>query len=417
MKVSELADELEVPASAVLAQCQRFGIDASWAGAELRGADLVVLRAELAGGSMLDLTDDEPAPDPVIEPTPAAAAEPAPAAVPEPVAVPATPPPAPEATSGAGRGALPPTAVGSLPDLVDEVTPAPEEEPPAAAHVGPIALGQGGVAGTATKPAAGGEGKVPGERSSGGPRLQHSIRSAIIATGVGAAAFAVSNVVDLAIFVALLWLVAAICFVIAVIDAFRGYRHASMHPQRYRGTWTAIVVLVLSLGGVVAVTASVLAVTADDVSDAPPVVQDLSSVQLARWGYQRTMRLSDNGWQQPAREDGSCWRSQPKRDDRSEQRVERVELNDSESCNARHSLEVVDVFAYNRDADAPYPGVDQLLVAGQKTCAAALESAQGEEPDAALLVEYPTQSGWGDGDHDIVCAITTPVPRKGSLDS
>ncbi|MEZ5183751.1 MAG: hypothetical protein R2702_18025 [Acidimicrobiales bacterium] len=45
MKVSELAEELGVPASSVLDQCQRFEIGASWAGAELSGSDLVILRA------------------------------------------------------------------------------------------------------------------------------------------------------------------------------------------------------------------------------------------------------------------------------------------------------------------------------------------------------------------------------------
>ena len=48
MKVSEFADDLELPASVVLEQCARLGLAASWAGAELSTTDMVVLRAELA---------------------------------------------------------------------------------------------------------------------------------------------------------------------------------------------------------------------------------------------------------------------------------------------------------------------------------------------------------------------------------
>ena len=106
----------------------------------------------------------------------------------------------------------------------------------------------------------------------------------------------------------LLWLVAAISFVVAVVDGFRGRRRAQVHPERFRGVWLGTLSLVLAIAALVGITASVLAVVGDDpAADAPASLGDLKSVQVARWGYQRVQRYSDNGWKQPAREAGSCW--------------------------------------------------------------------------------------------------------------
>ncbi|MGN6695213.1 MAG: hypothetical protein ACTHN0_13645, partial [Aquihabitans sp.] len=298
MKVSELAEELEVPASAVLAQCQRFGIDASWAGAELGGADVVVLRAELASGAPIDLTPADPVDEPVAVAAGSAAAGPAlddAAAGAGPNADPAAP---------ASTAPLPPTAVGSMPELADEITPDPEPE---AAPAAPrLPGGHGGQAGTPTAPTDGVR-RVAPRTPPAKRRLDRAARTSVIALVVAAVAFIASNWVELPVFVALLWLVTGLALVVAFVDAFRGRRHATTHPDRVTGVWLASFAMVFAVAGIIGLTISVLAVTADDPADAPVDLSDLGAVQVARWGYQRTSLLADNGWRQIARDQGSCW--------------------------------------------------------------------------------------------------------------
>ena len=69
MNVAELAEELGLPPSAVLEQCKRAGIDATWAGADLSGSDVVILRSELASA---DAPLDIAALLPLVDPTTAA---------------------------------------------------------------------------------------------------------------------------------------------------------------------------------------------------------------------------------------------------------------------------------------------------------------------------------------------------------
>lgn len=414
MKVSDLAEELEVPASTVLAQCQRFGIDAAWAGAELSGSDVVVLRAELADSASIDLTPADPVAEPVAVTAAAAPAAPAaslPSAAPAGAAVPiedreaadaGDPPPSNPAD-------LPPTAVGSMPEVAAELTPDPDPVPSEPRLPGGPPAKQGAPA------APEGVRTVAPRTPPAKRRFDRAARTSVIALVVAAAAFVASNSVDLAALVALLWFVTAASLVVAVVDAFRGRRHALTHPDRVRGAWLASFALVLAVAGIVGITATVLAVTADDPADAPVDLSDLSSVQVARWGYQRTSLLAGNGWRQVAREDGSCWSSASRRADRAEARVEATKLNTSGSCGEPHTLEVVEVFAFNRDADSPYPGADQILVAAQERCADVFAQVRKKVPEATTDVEYPTEVGWADADHDVACTVSTEAERTGSL--
>jgi hypothetical protein len=412
MKVSELAEELEVPPSAVLAQCQRFGIDAGWAGAELGGADIVVLRAELASSGPIDLTPTDPVDEPVAVAAPpatvASASDDARDAASADPAVPASP------TTLAGASPLPPTAVGSMPELADEITPEPEPDSAPSAPRLP-----GGHAASSGTPTVGTETvrRVSPPPPPAKRRLDRAVRTSLIALVVAVIAFVASNNVDLAVFVAVLWLVTGLALVVAFVDAFRGRRHASTHPERVSGVWLGSIAMVFAVAGIIGLTVSVLAVTADDPADAPVDLSDLSAVQVARWGYQRTSLLADNGWRQVARDEGSCWHANQRRKDRAESRVEATSLNTSDACGVNHTMEVVKVFAFDRDADSPYPGADQILLAAQQQCAAVFEKILAKVPDATTDVEYPTEVGWSDADHDVACTVSTPDERTGKLPS
>ena len=235
MKVSDLAADLEVPASTILAQCQRFGIDATWAGAELSGSDVVVLRAELATEDPIDLTGAD---DPAADPTPQTDAEPAvhaagaEASAQGEVAV----PPAP---------VVPPTAVGSMPELLDEITPEPEPEP-AAPNVRAGGFAMAGAEGMATDPGAPRPPRpkdAPVER-----RLERSVRRSIVALVAAVAFFVASNYTELAAVVAVLWLFTAVALLVAFVDGFRGRRRVQTHPERLHGVVLGTLSVVLAIG-------------------------------------------------------------------------------------------------------------------------------------------------------------------------
>ena len=397
MKVSDLAADLEVPASTILDQCQRFGIDATWAGAELSGADVVVLRAELATEDPIDLTGaDDPVAEPTtntdVEPAPTAAGADAPAAQDDQEAAPAA-------------AAVPPTAVGSMPELLDEITPEPEPEP-AASNVRAGGFAMAGAEGMGTDPGASRPPRpkeAPVQR-----RLERSVRRSIVALVAAVAFFVASNYTELAAVVAVLWLLTAVALLVAFVDGFRGRRRVQTHPERLHGVVLGTLSAVLAIGGLVGLTTAVLTVTGDDpAADAPASMGDLQSVQVARWGYQRGVRLKENGWNQPAREIGSCWTVNAS-SERDEQRVE-LALPRRVSCKAEHTMQVMDVFAVNRDADAAYPGTAKLLVLAQDECEAISQRLTKKGVDFTMKAEYPTEVGWGEGDHDVACVAVTPV--------
>ena len=412
MKVAELAEELGVPTSAVLEQCQRFGIDASWAGAELRGADLVVLRAEMAiGETPLDLRPADAAPvdhdaawptseavvDPLGTEVHGDAVAPAPGAGPDP----------------ADRGSavvqpLPPTAVGSMPDLIDEVTP---DVPPEPVIQGPLRtredlahIDDEGVRRIPPRP--------PAERKA----IPRPARNSIFWLAIAIAAFVGSNVTDNPFIVAGLWLVCLLALAVTIYDANRGRRAISTHPDRLKGKWLAIPMMGL---GILATAGLLLSVSAavreQPAADAPLGVGDLSSVQTARWGYQRVTRVASEGWHRPAKDVGTCW---DRRGDAVRQEG-RVEIgNHLQRCTDAHTVEIVAVFAYDRDADSPFPGEAAIQREVEERCGPilddVLESGVAEGQPVALFVERPTVAGWDDGDHDIACALVSPS-RSDSL--
>lgn len=402
MKVSELAAELEVPTSTILDQCQRFGIDATWAGAELSGTDLVVLRAELATADAIDLT-------------PADAAGPA-----EPAAAPADDASAPvEPLVPPPPSAVPPTAVGSMPGLIEEMAPAAEPGAAPGNIPPPPAPGRApgfSMAGDQVTIDDQGQRRVPPRPAPAKRRLERGARNAVVALAVGVAAFAGSNVTEVPALVVLLWLIAGICLCVAVVDGIRGRRRVQTHPERVHGLWLATIAVVLAVAGLIGMTASVVGAVGDSPADEAPLgVGSLQSVQVARWGYQRVGRYADNGWTQPARDVHSCWEPDPK-EERDEQRVEEPGMADLTKCDRPHTLEVATVFAYNQDADAPYPSEAEFVEAAGKQCGALYDKVTEDGEQVRLSIEYPTEVGWSDGDHDVACVFITDSRKTSLLD-
>ncbi len=214
----------------------------------------------------------------------------------------------------------------------------------------------------------------------------------------------------------LLWLVAAVCLLACLVFCYRAYRHITTHPERLRGLGAVAVLSVVAVVGGLLLGLGVNAAVGDaPAADAPLGVGDLASVQDARWGYVRVARIVDNGWKQPAKDEGTCWVI----DDDVDGTDGRVETHtDKTYCTRRHTLEVIDVWAWNRDADAPYPGPEAFLKAVGKRCGGVVDDLLADADVAALNptlgAEYPTEDGWFDGDHDVACVVVTE-PTQGGL--
>jgi hypothetical protein len=396
VKVADLASELEVPASTVLEQCQRFGIDASWAGADLSAADVVVLRAELAGAPDA-MADEHVAPTTLAEP-PASAV---------PAAVQGGPIPAPSAA----RATLPPTAVGSLPGMIDEVTPAPEVEPPAGAGLpgGPIRTFHGvdGSTGEVRRPPQ----QPPAER-----RLDRGIPAAIVALVLAGGTFAASNLSTTPVVIFLVWLLALVFLLVGLFTANRARHRATLHPDRFIGRWGAIAVMVLAGLCLIGVGDLVYTVVREEPADTAPLnLGELSAVRHGRWGWQQFLLIKNHGWDRPSKVEGTCWIGSTVDPEKGPREPNRVEHGvKSTSCSNRHTVEIAEVFTYDRDADAPYPGVDRLKARGTRHCASLFAVAARKAADVTLQFEYPTEAGWDEGDHEVGCALVTG-PRKTPL--
>lgn len=395
MKVSELAEELGVPASAVLEQCKRIGIDASWAGAELGGGDVVVLRAELAAADApLDLT---PADAPEAPGTPEGAAAPD-----DPAPVdPGSSEGAPSEPVPAGP---PPTSVASMPDAAGTPeAPAPTSRIPGAGAAAPAS-----AATVARRPEA--------DRRQTERRLDKAVRGGLAALAVAVAALVAGELLSSPFAIWSLWLLTAIAAVVALWNGNAGRRHVTTHPERYKGLGLSVLIMVLAIALIIGVGASVSAAIGDDpAADAP--LGDRDSVASARWGYQRLSRIVSEGWDQPAKEAGTCWIV----DDDVERDVERIEAGtDNVNCRSSHTVEVVRVYAINRDADAPYPGRDALQADAERRCGKLVADLLDPEGDGSpiegvLFAEIPTEDGWAEADRDIGCTVIT-AERRGSLD-
>lgn len=376
--VAELAGVLGLPPSAVIDQGQRLGIAATWAGAELSEDDAARLRAELA--------------------TVAAPVEGDAAA-------------GPGGDAGPGPGALPPTAVGSRPDLIDEVSATePEAEDDDLPGARPGFAGST-LGGTAERPNAAAAPEGAGRR-----HLDRGTRHGAIWLVVALVAFGLSLTVRSPWMVAALWTGGTVALGFTFLDANRGRRQASLHPERIGGLGASVAILVVATAMSVALVAALVAVVRPDPAADVPVVGELESVQAARWGFHRVALVSGHGWNAPAKPEGTCWRERT--DGSDEPRVDgRVEVGAIEvGCNRRHRVEVLSVFSLDKDVDAPYPGLEGFVAAAGDRCATAI-AAIDRAGDGSLLVEYPTEAGWADADHDVVCAVRFAEPREGTLGS
>lgn len=398
MKVSDLAAELGVAPSTVLEQCQRFGIEAGWAGAELVGADVVVLRAELAGhDAPLDLRPTDPA----------------------------LPDGAPDAGGGAGTvgaattdpdGAggpppLPPTSAASMPDVAGEVAGevAGDAVGDTAPEVGPGGIRTATLATDADRavPTTTFERPGKGLRGPQERRLDRSARASAWAAGIAVLALAVAEVVGSVVAIFALWLLAAIAVVSALWAANRGRRHVQTHPERTKGLGLAVAAGVVALGCAAVLGLSIAAVVGDDPA-AEATLGDRSSIETARWGYQRLVRLEDNGWKRPAKDAGTCWVVDVER----VRDVERLEVGTERvDCESAHTIEIVKVYSFDQDADSSFPGNDALQADATERCgdlvAELLREGSDDAIDGVLIAEHPTEEGWSQADRDIACAVVT----------
>jgi hypothetical protein len=414
MKVSDLAAELEIPTSAVLEQCQRFGIGASWAGAELSGADAAMLRAELAevdDASGEPEASSEEAGDGHAEPVAVGAS--AAGAAEEHAAPTSLAEPPPSAVPARERGALPPTAVGSIPGLIDEVTPPPEVEPPTQGAVtgGPLRAFHGTVG-----LAAGEVQRAPREAPPAPRRVDRGVAAAIVALALAAGAFVLSNLSTTPAVIFLVWLLSLILVVVGLFTANRARRRTTVHPDRYLGKWAAIVTMVVAGLMLVGYGNVIYVVVRDEPLDSAPFsLGDLGSVQHGRWGYQQFNLIRHHGWDRPSRVEGSCWTGtrDPKAEPREPNREGELGSR-SAVCTNRHTVEVAEVFTYDRDADSAYPGEKALISRAMSHCADLFQRAARKDAGVVLQVERPTADGWAEGDHELGCALVTD-PRTSRL--
>ena len=377
MNVADLAKELGVPPSTLLDQCQQVGIESAWAGTELTEIQQISLRSQLVDRNLVPRAARERA-DRVL------------------------PPAAP----------LPPTAVGSLPGFLDQV-----EAPGAVATVG----GAGSFAGDDPRVQGRNLGGVDTETlqrdvvTHAGRRLDHSVRPAFIAMVIALAALIGSNFIDHPVAILGLWILAAVSLVVALVSANRARYRITTHPEKHGG-------LVISVGilGVALVTTVMLAmgvwtvVRSAPAAKAPLSIGDQSPVQILRWNYQRVLTIKEAGWQRPAKDAGTCWTIRSN-DAENPRRAHRVEIGSRDiDCEAEHDVEVLGVYRVNQDADVAYPGVARLQAYAMDRCTKALDNlVAGAPANPGIQIEYPTQQGWADGDHDVACVAV--LARTGSL--
>lgn len=399
-KVSELAAELQLPASVVLEQCLRLGIDATWAGADLSPAEVAILQTELAHE------------DPAAHPSPTAPLAEAPS-VPDPddvdVAAPAiigAPSVAPASSGDGGSSpdaaplAVPPTAVGSMPEMTDELMRDAADNAGGATRT---------FAGRDLGSADGAPPSVAAERSSGRiPVTQHkrrfdaAVRPGAIALLLAAVALVGSNLLDEPFLIALLWAFGAVALVVAILSGNRARYRITTHPEQRRGLVAAVVILVAGVVGLAGlVAATVVTVREAPAADAPLGIGELNAVDRARWGYRRLTNVASTSWERPAKDAETCWEVEARKEAR---RGERVEVGGRQvSCDTEHGYEVIGVFAVNRDTDSPYPGKAELTRIALSRCEPKVSRIKNPPADLKLFVEYPTEVGWVDGDHDVAC--------------
>jgi hypothetical protein len=341
----------------------------------------------------------------------------------------ATPrPPDAEATLPSARpltvapGDLPPTAVGSMPDLADELTPPPDPPDPTQPGVRPGVRYAGELE-------QGGTGMAPGTTRrgrkrrraglSGGKRVDLNLKRAGFAMLVAVAVLAFGNSLRNPWTIALCWLIAAVLLPVAVVEANRARYHISTHPEKLKGMVASVGLIVAglacSIGLVLAIWTVVRSAPA---KDAPLGLGDVHTVDELRWGFKRLRLVAGTGWERPAKDEGTCWTA-PKVDDKP-RRSKRVETGGrTVECQAKHVSQVFLVFAVNRQADALFPGEEALEAQAEKKCRPIVDEwitpTDGDPPvGVTLFIERPTQDGWEAGDHDVACVALTES-RAGAL--
>lgn len=399
MKVNELAKELELPTSVVLEQCLRLGIDASWAGSDLGATDLVVLRAELANDDHREVAPVAPvapvaadAPDDVAE-TPAE--DPKPEPDPELEAVGA------RAGGSGGAAAVPPTAVGSMPEMTDELMDAAKH-----GAADPMDRRFAGAVNANRPPSVATDRSKIGASATAKRRYDAAIRPGVIALILAIAAVVAANAVDQPAVIAALWLGATVALVVALLSGNKARYRVTTHPEQRRGLIAAIVLMVASILGLVGLGTAVWTVVRSAPADQAPMgLGDLNSVNHARWGYQRTKVIADTGWERPAKDVGTCWA--PENGSKQEpRRGERVEVGEDQvDCDSPHTYEVIGTHSVNHDADAAYPGVAALKKTALARCADEVAKIKRPPVGMRVVVEYPTSTGYADGDHDVTCVV------------
>lgn len=380
MKVSDLAQDLDLAESVVLEQCRRLGLDASDAGAELSSTDVVVLRAELANEGSSEGTDASEG-DEVSEGDDDDG-EVLPAALP----------------------VASPSAVGSIPGLVEELTVISPGQASDSRLPGGIRVAPSLAAAAAPSP------DVERPAFNKGRRWEPSLRPAIVGILVAGAAFVGSNFVDHPVAILVLWVVVMVALAVSLLGGNRARYHITNHPDQRKGLGIAVALLVLAVAGSVGFGAAVWTVLRSEApADAPAGLGELSSVQRARWSQQRLMVVFENGWHRPAKDVGTCWEATGS----GREQAERIEVGgDSVDCSEPHGFEVIGVYSVDRDADSPYPGVDSLQRTALERCKAAEERLRERPAGLHLLVEYPTEQGWSDADHDVACVAAALSDRR-----
>lgn len=360
--VSELAAELNIPPSVLLEECHRAGVEASWAGARLSPVAASMLRDRLGAAAEPPLRR-EPRP-------PRSAASPK----------------------------LPPTAVGSLPEAAGGV---PDLHGP-----GPLPRNDQ-VQREATEVS---------ERMLVEPsrRFDATARRAIVAAGIGLVLVVAAPSSPHVLVTVAGWLLIGVTAAVALVGGNRARYKISTHPEKLRGMAPAVVAMVVGLVLLVGLgVGSWTVVRSAPASAAPDLVGDRADVAELRWTYHRVARIKDDGWHRPVKDAGTCW-VLPRNDDEEPRDERRVETSYRDrSCKGDHDVEVLAVFAVDRDADSPYPGVADLQELGRKRCAPIVDGLAEVPRGTRIEIEYPTEDGWAHADHDVACVAV--VTRKGSL--
>lgn len=351
--VRQLAEELNVPASILMEECQRLGVEASWAGAVIQPVAASVLRDRFGSAPNVPPLRRGPGPD-----------------------------------RGQNRVPLPPTAVGSLPEVAAVAVPDAHEHGPLSHH---------GRTNT-------GDVSVNNDTLAAAPRRWDGTgHTAVIAAVLGVVCFAVAPSMPHVLLKIAAWLLILVAGLIAFFSGNRSRYKISTHPEKLKGMPQAVGSMVVGALLVIGLLGAVwVVVRSAPASAAPGLIADRADVSELRWTFHRVERIKENGWRRPARDAGICL-SKPD-EARVTEDAKRVEATYRErSCNGEHDAEVLAVFAVNRTADSPYPGADVLKKTGRERCQPVIDALKDAPSAMRIDIEYPTEEGWEQFDHDVPC--------------